>query len=190
MFKSGRWKKNFRLPKYNVINIFKLKYLCYSLSDWYQLSLVKAEWRWLYFVNELSFVTSGLAYMTSLNFQVRIFLLLFVELSHNLVRKIWVVHVSLRSYKISCDLEGHLDLWGQGQGQRIFLYCLICRFIPPQILDWVNSNFQLWLLKKRTFGWRGFTSSIYLNWNIFFICCWFDIKLILVKKKMTMTFSS
>ena len=67
-------------------------------------------------LKELFYVTSGLAYITSLNIQLRISLLFFVRLRHNLVRENWVVLVTLRSYKISCDLEGHLDLWGQGQG--------------------------------------------------------------------------
>ena len=73
-------------------------------------------------------------------------------------------------------------LWGQGQGQCIFfLYCLICRFIHPHILDRVTLNFQVRLLKKETSGWRGITSSIYLDWNISIIYCRFEIKLILVK---------
>ena len=120
--------------------------------------------------------------MTSLNFQLQISLLFFVRLSHNLVREIWVVHVTLTSYRISCDLEGHLDLWDQGQGQCIFFhYYLIFRFMPPQILDWVTSNFQLWLLKKGTSGWRCITSLIYLNWNLSFIYCRFEIKIFSVK---------
>ena len=32
----GLWKRNFRLPRYYVINIFNLENLCYILSDWYQ----------------------------------------------------------------------------------------------------------------------------------------------------------
>ena len=54
-------------------------------------------------------------------------------------------------------------------------------FIPPQILDWVTLNFQLWLLKKGISGWRGITSSIYLNWNLSVIYCRFEIKLFSVK---------
>ena len=90
--------------------------------------------------------------MTSLSFQLRISLLLYVWLSHNLVREMRSVYVTLRLYKISCDLEGHLDLWGQLQGKRIFfLYRLICSYITPSILDWITSNFQRWFLKQRNF---------------------------------------
>ena len=122
--------------------------------------------------------------MTSLKFQLRLSLLFFVGLSHNLVREMGVVHVTLRSFKISCDFEGYLDLWDQGQGQCIFfLYCLIFRFMSPQILDWVTSNFQLWLLKRGTSGWRSITSSIYLNWNLLVIYCRFEINLFFFRLK-------
>ena len=73
-----------------------------------------------YFVKSTFYVTSGLANMTSLNFQLRISLLLYVGLSHKLVWEILIVHITVRLYKISCDLEGHLDLWGQLQGIWIF----------------------------------------------------------------------
>ena len=144
-----------------------------------------------YFVKALFYVTSGLTVMTSINFKLRISLLFFVRLSHNLVREICVVHVTLRSYKISCHLEGHIDLSGQWQGQCIFfLYCFIFRFIPPPILNWVTSNFQLWLLKKGTSSRRGIMSSISLNWNISNIYCRFEIKLIFSKSRSRMTFIS
>ena len=85
-----------------------------------KLVLLKAEWSFLLFRTKHFYVTSGLADMTSLNFQLRISLLFFVGLSHNLVRVTWVVHVSLKSYKISYGRQGHLDLWGQLQGKYIF----------------------------------------------------------------------
>ena len=97
-------------------------YLNWNISVIYcrfeiKLILVKAEWRWLLFLKKkLFYVTSGLAYMTSLNFQLRISLLFLFRLHHNFVREIWVVHMTLRSYKISCDLEGHLDIWVQWKG--------------------------------------------------------------------------
>ena len=72
--------------------------------------------------------------MTSLKFQLRISFLFYVWLSHNLVKEIWVVHMTLRSYKISCDIEGHVDLWGQLQGKCIFFRNRwICQFITPSI---------------------------------------------------------
>ena len=78
-----------------------------------KLVLVKAE----YFGESTFYVTSGLANMMSLSFQLRISLLLYVGLSHKLIREILIDHITYRSYKISCDLEGHLDLWGKLQGK-------------------------------------------------------------------------
>ena len=59
---------------------------------------------------KLFYVTSGLANMTSLCFQLRISLLLYVGLSHKLVREISIVHITLESNTMSCDLEGNLDI--------------------------------------------------------------------------------
>ena len=110
------WKKELLVEAVLRHHIFRLEYLRYLLSVW-ELILVKAEWRWLLFRKKtLFYVTSGLAYMTSLNFQLRISLLFLVRLHHNLVREIWVVHMTLRSNKISCDLEGHFDIWVQWKG--------------------------------------------------------------------------
>ena len=122
-----------------------------KLWDWYQTYFGKKQYDddFNFVKKTLFYVTSGLADMVSLNFQLRISLLFFVGLSYTLVRVIWLVHVALKSYKISCELEGHLDLWCQWQGQCIFfLHRLICPFISPPILDHVTSNFQLCSLKK------------------------------------------
>ena len=48
--------------------------------------------------------------MTSLRCQLLISFSFNVGWSHNLVKEIWVVHVKLGSYKISCDIDGHLDI--------------------------------------------------------------------------------
>ena len=65
-----------------------------------------------------------------------------------LVKEIWVVHMTLRSYKISCGIKGHVDLWGQLQGKCIFFrYRWICQFITPSIIYQITSNFQVWSLK-------------------------------------------
>ena len=110
-------KRNFRLKRYYVINIFKLEYLRYLLSAWDQTYFGKSRMTMTFISKKkLFYVTSGLAYMTSLNFQLRISLLFLVRLHHNLVREILVVHMTLRSYKISYDLEGHLDIWVQLKG--------------------------------------------------------------------------
>ena len=95
-FKCGRWKRNFRLIKYYVIDIFKLEYLCYLLSDWYQIYFIKKhnEDDFYFVKKKLFYVTSCLAYMTLLNFHLRISLLFFVELSNNLIRMLLVVHVT------------------------------------------------------------------------------------------------
>ena len=120
--------------------------------------------------------------MTSLKFQLRISFSFYFGLSHNSFRVLWVVHVTLRSYEISCDLEDHLDIWGQWQGQCIFFrYYLVCPFLTPPILDRVTSNIQLSSLKEGTSGFEGIMSSIYLNWNISAIYCQIEIKLVWVK---------
>ena len=157
-------KRNFWFRGYYVINIFKLEYLRYLLSNW----------------DQAGFGKTSLEDMTSFMFQLRIFFLFYVGLSHNLVKEIWVVHMTLRSYIISCEIEDHVDLRGQLQGKYIlFLYRLVCQFITPPILDRVTSNFQLSLLKKGTSGFGGNTSSIYLNWNISVIYYRMQIKLVL-----------
>ena len=81
-----------------------------------KLNSVKEELSWLLVRKKaLFYVTSSLADMTSLKFHLWIFLLFFVRLSHNLVREIWVVHMTLRSYKIPCDLLG----WHLGSMARV-----------------------------------------------------------------------
>ena len=113
--------------------------------------------------------------MTSLMIQLRISFLFYVGLSHNLVKEIWVVDMTLRSYKISCEIEGHVDLRGQLQGKYIlFLYHLVCQFITPSILDRVPASFQQSLLKKGTSGFWGITPSIYLirDWILLVCFSW------------------
>ena len=101
------------------------------------------------FISIKKSVTSGLVDMTSRKFRLRISFLFYVGLSHRLVKEIWVVHMTLRLYKISCDIEGHVDLCGQLQSKCIFfLYRLICQFITPSILDGITPNFQMRSLKK------------------------------------------
>ena len=74
--------------------------------------------------------------MTSLNFRLRIALLCYVDMNHSLVRVIWVMHVTFWSYKISYDLQGHLELWGQLQGDCIFiLYRSIWQFITQFLTE-------------------------------------------------------
>ena len=101
--------------------------------------------------------------MTSFKFQLRISFSFYFGLSYNLFRVFWVVNVILRSFKISCDLEGHIDILVQWQGQCIFfLYRLICQFITPPILDRITSNFQLSSLKKRNFRfWKYYVVNIF-----------------------------
>ena len=82
-----------------------------------KLVLVKMNDDHNYSVKIFFYVTSVFTVMTSLSFQLRISLLFYVGLSQNLVREMRLVHDTLRSYKISRDLEGHLDLWVQLQGK-------------------------------------------------------------------------
>ena len=135
-----------------------------------------------YFVKTFFYVTSGLADMTSLKFQLRTSFLFYFGLSHNLFRVVWEVHVTLRLYQISCDLEGHLDIGVNGKvNVYSFVYRLICQFITPSIFDRASWKFQLLSLKNGTSGFGGITSSTYLNWNIFVLYCQIEIKLVLVK---------
>ena len=128
----------------------------------------------VYFLKNIFYVTSGLVDMPSLKFQLRISFLFYVGFSHNLVKEIWVSHMTLRSYKLSCEIEGHVDLWSQLKGKCIFfLYRLICQFITQSILDRFTPNFQVWSLKAKekyrgmlrgeSSGCKGITSSIFFN---------------------------
>ena len=154
----GLWERNFRLPRYYVINIFKWENLSYFLSDWYQTCFYQSRMMTFISLNVFFYVTSGLVHMTSFKFQLRISVSFYYGSSYNLFRVLWVVNVTLRSFKISCDLEGHIDIWGQWQGQCIFfLYRLICQLITPPILDRITSNFQLSSVKKGTSGFGGVT---------------------------------
>ena len=109
-------KRNFRFWRYYVINIFKLEYLRYLLSHAHQTGFDK-RWMTVYFLKNIFYVTSGLVDMPSLKFQLRISFLFYVGFSHNVVKEILVVHMTLRSYKISHEIEGHVDLWSQLQGK-------------------------------------------------------------------------
>ena len=142
-------KRNFRFWRYYVINIFRLEYLRYLLSHADQTGFDK-RWMTVYFLKNIFYVTSGLVDMPSLKFQLRISFLFYVGFSHNLVKEIWVVQMTWRSYKISCEIEGHVDLWSQLQGKCIFfLYRLICQFMTQSILDRITPNFQVWSLKAK-----------------------------------------
>ena len=119
--------------------------------------------------------------MTSLCFQLRISLLLYVGLSHKLVREISIVHIiTFRLHKISCDLVGNHDILGQMQGKWIlFIYRLISPFITPSIIDRITSI--LVVVKKGTSGCIGITSSISSNLHISFISNLIELKSALAK---------
>ena len=128
--------------------------------------MVKAEWQWLLFPKNIFYVTSGLADMTLLKFQLRISFLFYVGLSHNLVKGIWAVHMTLSSYKMSCYIEGHVDLWGRLQGACIFfLNRWICQFITPSISLPNHFKSSSVVVEKGTSSCKGITSSILLNWD-------------------------
>ena len=89
--------------------------------------------------------------------------------------------MTLRSCKISCEIEGHVDLWSQLKGKCIFfLYRLICQFITQSILDRITPNFQVWslkakekhrgMLRRESSGCKGITSSIYFNGDMSCTC--------------------
>ena len=112
-----------------------------SLLNYFKLSTVVVKkgtsgWRGImsstYLNCNISFINCRInvkvfffADITSLSFQLRISLLFYVGLSHTLTREIWDIHVTLRSYKISCDLEGHVDLLGQLQSEWIYSFFIV-----------------------------------------------------------------
>ena len=102
-------KRKFRFWRYYVINIFKLEYLRYLLSHADQTGFGE-RWMTVYFLKNIFYVTSGLVDMPLLKFPLRISFLFYVGFSHNLVKEICVRHITLRSYKISCEIEGHVYL--------------------------------------------------------------------------------
>ena len=133
----------------------------------------------VYFLKNIFYVTSGLVDKPSLKFQLRISFLFYVGFSHNLVKEIWVVHMTLRSYKISCEIEGHVDRWSRLQCKSIFfLYRLICQFITQSILDRITPNFQVWSLKVKekyrgmlsweSSGCKGITSSFQWRYLMYY----------------------
>ena len=152
-----------------------------------KLILVKAESRWLLFRKRTFLRHFGSRIHDVTKFSIADISLIFRQIEPKFGQR--VVHLTLRSYKI-CDLEGHLDPRGQGQSQCIlFLYCSICRFIPPQILDWVNSNFQLMLLKKNFRLKRYYVINIFkLEYFLHLLSVWYQTYF--GKRRMTMTFRS
>ena len=112
--------------------------------------LVKAKWWWLLFGKNTFYVNCDLPNITSLSFQLRISLLLYVGLSHKLVREIWIVHITLRCVKYNVSLTVILTFWVNCNVNVIeyFLCLLISPFITPSILNRITSNFERWLLKK------------------------------------------
>ena len=105
--------------------------------------------------------------MTSLYIQLRISLLIVVGLSHNLVRVVWVVHDTLWSYKILCDIEGHVDLLGPLHGKWLFSLLFDLSIHNSSILDQITS------------GCKYDTSSIFFNWDISVINCQIELKSVL-----------
>ena len=119
--------------------------------------------------------------MTSLYIELRISLLIFIGLSHNLVRVVWIVHDTLLSYKISRDIEGHVDLFGQLQGKWIFSLSFDLS-IHNSVNSWPNHfKFSTVVVVRGTSGCKYDTSSIFLNWDISVINCRIEFKSALAK---------
>ena len=138
------------------------------------------------FRKNIFYVTSDVVDMPSLKFQLRISFLFYVGFSHNFVKEILVVHMTLKSYKLSCEIKGHVDLWSQLHGKcKFFLYRLICQFITQSILDRITPNFQVWSLKAKekyqgmlrgeSSGCKGITSSIFLMEISYVLSDWAQI---------------
>ena len=71
------------------------------------------------------------------------------------------------------------------KGKVNVYYFFIVRFVDSFLRKFLTESIQIFNCGcwKKPSGWRGITSSIYLNWNISFIYYRFDIKLILVKEE-------
>ena len=104
--------------------------------------------------------------MTSLCIQLQISLLIVVGLSHNLVRVVWVVHDTLWSYKILCDIIGHVDLLGRLHGKWLFSLLFDLSIHNSSILDRITSNVQLWSLLEELPVANMIHHQFFLNWDI------------------------
>ena len=71
---------------------------------------------------------------------------------------------------------------GSRARSRHILSLLFDLSIHTSVNSWLSHfKFSIVVVEKRSSGWSGITSSIYLNLNISVIYCRFEIKLILVK---------
>ena len=84
--------------------------------------------------------------------------LFYVGFSHNLVKEIWLVHMTLRSYKISCEIEGPVDFWSQLQGKCIFF---LYRLIHNSVNSWPNhSKFSSVVVEKQKKDTEGLRNNV------------------------------
>ena len=161
-FKGGRWQTNFRLPKYYVINIFKLEYLRYILSDWDQTCFVKSRMT-------VSFISE---WITFLNF--------FWSRKHDVI-KLSIADISLILHSIDsqsghrsqdspwCHIKYYVTLkvtltFGVNGKVNAYSFLSLDFSIHYSVNSWPNFfKLSTVVVDKETSGWIGITSSLYLN---------------------------
>ena len=172
---GGRLQTNFRLPNYYVIDIFKLEYLRYLLSDRDQTCFGKSRmtvWRWLYFVKNTrrhDVIKLSIA---------DIFLILRSiesQIGHR-------YQVSPRFYiKYNVTVKVTLTFGVKGKVNAYYFLSLGLS-VHNSVNYWPNFfKLSTVVVDKGTSGCGGITSSLYSNWNNSVIYCRIEIKLVLVK---------
>ena len=141
-------KRNFRLKRYYVINIFKLEYLRYLLSVWDQTYFGKSRIKVSFISLELLFkVTSGVEDMTSLSFLIADISLLLRSIKSQFGHSGQGSPCFHIKYYVTLKVTLTFGVNGKVIAYSFF-YCLVCPFIPPSFLDRYSSNYQLWSLTK------------------------------------------
>ena len=178
-FKGGCWKTNFRLPKYNVINVFKLEYLRYLLSDWYQTYFGKSKMTVRFFFCKNYFLS---------HFRSR----------RNAVIKLSIAGISLILRSIESQFghrcrgspRYHIKYYvtlkvtltfGVNCKVNTYSFLSLGLSVHNSVNSWSNDfKLSTMFVDKGTSYWIGITSSLYLNWHISIIFCRIVVKLLLV----------
>ena len=167
------WQNHFKISKVVVDkrtsgcrSITSSIYLNWNVSVIYcrieiKLVSVKVEWRWILFCKNYFFkVTSGLADKTSLSFQLRIFLLFYVRMSHNLVTDVWIwYHI-----KYYVTLKVTLTFGVNGKVNAYSFLLSLGLSVHNSVNSWPNYfKLSTMVVDKGTSDWIGITSSLYLK---------------------------
>ena len=147
-FNCGRWQMSFLLPKYNVINIFKLKYLRYFLSDWDQTCFGKNRMTVTFFHKNYilkSLPVSQTWRHSAINYGYISLILRSIEsqFGHRDRGSPWC-HI-----KYYVTLKVTVTFGVNGNVNSYSFYRLVYLFITPPILDRITSNYQLCSLTNK-----------------------------------------